>query len=695
MMAAADELCVKSPCSSAAWKLLGVALMSSGRDGLLQLERSLELDATDVDTLNNLGNACRVVVGQQHRAEGYYLRAIRIRPKLPEPHFNLAGLYLAEERWPEAEREYRAAIELRPEYADAFNNLGLVLQAQQRPDDAARAWEHTIKLRPTSAEAYYNLANVEVLRHETTRAIQYFEKALEYRQHYAEAANNLGSAYQDAGDHVRAAQSFRRAIEINPMLSEGHNNLGLSLQRLDQLGDAELHLKRAIELRPTNHDTYSGLGSVYITMGRLSDAAEQFRHALIIRPDFIGAHHNLIFALDMLPDTTEAYWERARWNECVTRNAPEYRHHVRESGAKIRIGYVSGDFRAHSAVSAFGAVFLNHDLSEFEIYAYSNYTGADDGLTAILKLKSTAWCNISRMSDLTAIERIRNDHIDILVDLSGHTSGNRLGIFANRAAPVQITAWGYATGTGLNEMDVFLADQVLVPESERRLITEQIIDVPCVACAYFSEAFPDIAPTEHAGVVFGSLNRITKISDEAFVAWCVILRTVPNSRMIMKAPELSDPACAAMVRLKFGDLADRVELRGRSTWFEHVRTYNEIDVVLDPFPHGGGVTTMESLIMGVPTISLRWPTVVGRVSASILTTAGFSEWVVDTVEKYIVLARSVAPRDRNEVRKQFYASPVGDQVAYVQAIEDVYRKVLDTTIVSGYPHHLRATAPKI
>ena len=353
----------------------------------------------------------------------------------------------------------------------------------------------------------------------------------------------------------------------------------------------------------------------------------------------------------------------------------------------LRLGYVSADFRTHSAARVFGGMLTQYDRSQFEVFAYSNYKGKDDEITELFRKSVTVWRNIAGLSDDEVAKLIREDRIDILVDLSGHSAGNRLLVFARKPAPIQITAWGYATGTGMRAMDVFFTDPVMVPPQEKQYFTEEIRYLPSVVGSFFTEKLPDVneLPALSDGVVtFGSFNRLVKVSEEAYRAWAKVLLAMPRSKLILKAQELNNASARERVAgyfTKAGVAADRIIMLKGSSWHEHMQTYNQIDLALDPFPHGGGVTALEGLVMGVPVINLRWPTMTGRLSASIMTTLGLPDWIAETQEEYVDLAIQKATdlqslsTLRQKLRSTFTSSVIGDQAAYARAVEKEYRQL--------------------
>jgi predicted O-linked N-acetylglucosamine transferase (SPINDLY family) len=329
----------------------------------------------------------------------------------------------------------------------------------------------------------------------------------------------------------------------------------------------------------------------------------------------------------------------------------------------------------------------SYDRTEFDVYAYSNLMGKTDDLTELFKRSVTVWRDIGGLSDDAVAQIIREDRIDILVDLSGHTAGNRLLVFARKPAPIQISAWGYAAGTGLKAMDVLLIDPVMVPAEDQQYFTEQIRYLPCAVGAFFTDPFPglnQLPALSDAVVTFGSLNRLAKVSAQTYSAWSQVLKSVPRSRLVLKARELSDAATRERVAgyfSKAGIAEERIIMLGKSSWYEHMQAYHQIDIALDPFPHGGGITALEGLMMGVPVVTLRWPTLPGRLSASIVTTLGLADWIAETPEEYLSLAiqkstdlNSLATL-RGQLRGILTSSVLGDQNAYARAAEQEYRQL--------------------
>ena len=390
--------------------------------------------------------------------------------------------------------------------------------------------------------------------------------------------------------------------------------------------------------------------------------------------------------------------ERRKWDEAHA--APLWQDPVhandRSPTRRLRVGYVSGDLKEHSASKTFVGILTQYDRSQFDVYAYSNFTGKGDGFTERFKQGVTVWRDIGHLSDEAVANLIREDRIDILVDLSGHSAGNRLLVFARKPAPIQVTGWGYGTSTGMRAMDVFFTDPVLVPPEDKRYFTEEVRYQSSVWASYSIESFPEVnaLPALSEGVItFGSFNRLAKVSEEAYRAWAEVLLALPGSRLMLKTPELEDAANRERIAGHFtqaGVAPQRIIMQGKTPWTEHVQAFNQVDIALDPFPHGGGVTTLEGLMMGVPVITLRWPSIAGRISASIMTGLGLTGWIAESAEQYVEIAVQKA-RDIDSLAalrgrlRSLVTSAIGDQEAYVRSVEQEYRQLWQRWCASASP----------
>ena len=328
--------------------------------------------------------------------------------------------------------------------------------------------------------------------------------------------------------------------------------------------------------------------------GRTADAVDAYRQSLALNPASPVAHSGLIFSLDLLPGMLqEARAERRRWNERfgqAWRDRPAAHPNDPDPERPLRVGYVSADFYHHSASMVFMPILRAHDHAQVRVYCYSGAT-VSDAITEEARALADVWHDVAHLSDDALEALIRSDEIDVLVDLSGHSAGNRLPVFARKPAPIQVTAWGYATGTGLETMDAFLIDRVVVPPHERAEYAEAIVELPSPICFERPAELPPISalPARSRGyVTFGTFNRLPKVSAGVRDAWAAVLNSVPGSRLVVKGG--AQDTESARQRL-VDDLAargvapERVTVLGHTTRLEHLAAHGEVDVVLDTFPH--------------------------------------------------------------------------------------------------------------
>jgi predicted O-linked N-acetylglucosamine transferase (SPINDLY family) len=380
--------------------------------------------------------------------------------------------------------------------------------------------------------------------------------------------------------------------------------------------------------------------------------------------------------------------ERRRWHEDHARKLAKHikpHSNSRDPGKKLRVGYVSADFRQHSACNVFAPMILGFDRAAFEVLCYSGVRN-EDAVTARLKQAATAWRSTIGVDDEKLVEQIRADGIDILVDLSGHSAGNRLPAFARKPAPVQLTAWGHATGTGLATMDYFLTDAVSVLPAERKLFAEKVVDLPCVLSYEAPSYVPEVGPLpalQEKVVTFGCLNRLEKVTDRVIRLWGKVMKGAPGSRLLVKDKVFADAALRQEFLRRAQEVGGiepgRVVLHGYSPHVEHLKVFHQVDIALDPFPQGGGVSTAEALWMGVPVVTLLGNTPPSRCTAAFLMSLGMKDWVAKTDDAYVRVALKMAgdlPRLaklRQELRARAAAAPWGDLPRYVRAVEEIYR----------------------
>lgn len=454
-------------------------------------------------------------------------------------------------------------------------------------------------------------------------------------------------------------------------------------QALYDAGDwdaCEPVIRRLLKAGLTQPLTYDALGSVAQFQGRMEMAIECFRKALSVDPGYVEARNRIIMILDALPETSpaQAARERAKW--WAQHGADRYARRRpplgdRDPNRPIRVGYVSADFQFHSAATVFHRIVTEHSET-FVPYLYSStpYTKYDQITNTYRAMPG--WRDVVDWPDILVAEKIRDDQIDVLVDLSNFTANNRLGVFASKPAPIQLTGFGYALATGFPCFDGVLTDRVVTPpgttEGEPPVYLPSVIDYQGTEGLPEANALPCL--TERP--TFGVFQRSLKINAQGIRLWARILERLPESRLIMKSHY--SPSLQSWIREHFGAQSAQVEIRGATSSYEHKLQYAEIDLCLDPFPQTAGVSGCDGLYMGVPMVTLLGDRAIQRTSASLLTNLGLTDFIATSEDAYVEKAVEWVTTRRDELaalrqalRATLVASPICS--GYTAAVEAVYR----------------------
>ena len=511
--------------------------------------------------------------------------------------------------------------------------------------------------------------------------------ALDPRQ--APAWSLLARIALDEKQPERALECYAQLLAIEPDEPDYLVNAAEISRRAGYLGGALELSERALSLRPRDGRAWQVRGSAMEELDRLDEALECLRHELELKPDNIEGHSNLLFLLsraDLLPPQ-QAAAEYRRWGELYADplSAAALPHaNSPEPDRPLRIGYVSADFRRHAMAYFVEPVLAQHERSTWSVYCYSNCTRPDD-VTQHLRGFAHEWRDIAALSDDAAAGLIREDRIDILVDLAGHTGGNRLLLFARRPAPVQMTWLGYWGGTGMAAMDYRITDRYADPEGEADShYREKLLRLPHSKWCYLPPAgMPacNALPAQSRGnVTFGSFCSFPRISSETMRAWAMLLRRMPGARLRM----IGAPGGESLDRMleifeAAGVYADRVDLVARLPFDAYLQQYLQVDIALDPFPMNGGTTTCEALWLGVPVVSRSGRSAVSRSGCSLLTNAGLPQLIADSWEGYVEIAVALATDLpalallRATLRQRLRASPLLDAQAFTHDLEALYR----------------------
>jgi len=505
----------------------------------------------------------------------------------------------------------------------------------------------------------------------------------------AEAALARAVAFFTQGRLEEAVAACRQGLVIAPTQSALHNNLALALRRLGRTSEAIDAFETAIAHDGRNVEAMSNLADTLRGAGRMSEALALYRRALAVAPGHVDVRANFLMTLQYATDVAprEITEEHRRWGELFA-NTPRHDHgaRARDEGKRLRVGYLSPDFRAHSVAWFLDGILRGHDAQEVEVFGYAD-VARPDGTTARFATQVHAWRNVHALDDVTLAARIAEDEIDVLVELAGHTERSRLGVMARRPAPVQVTYLGYPCTTGLAAIDYRIVDALTDPPGSEALSTETLVR-PAPGFLVYAPPWdaPEVAPlpAARAGVVtFGSFNATSKLNDDVLATWAALLARVPDSRLLLKGLPFADDAVCARFRNSFatrGIAPERVLLRPFAQGREaHLATYGEIDVALDTFPYNGTTTTCEALWMGVPVVTLAGAAHAGRVGLSLLTQVGRTAWIADTRDAYVEIAAALAAArgalgtERATLRETVRASGLTDGPGFTRALERFYR----------------------
>jgi protein O-GlcNAc transferase len=574
------------------------------------------------------------------------------------------------------------ALSLRPDLGEAWRSVGLLLREQGEATGAAECFELALLADPQGSREHAHRA-------EPRRAGR--RGPARPRLPTATTARllaALGTTLVRTGPFEPAIALFRRSLELEPELAPAHANLGAALLQCARLDDAITSLRKALAIRPEDAASYLNLGSALIRAARHAEALDAFRQAIALKPGDPSFHSHLVGNLHYAPgvDAGGLLEEARAWDRChglplaatITPHTND-----RSPDRRLRVGYVSPDFREHAQRFFTLPLLAHHDREQFEIFGYSNVPEPDD-VTLRIRSHVHHWRDLSAMDDAEAAECIREEGIDILVDLAMHTDRNRLPLFARKPAPVQVCWLAYPGVTGLSAMDYRLTDRFFDPPgADGASGPEQPVRLPdSFWCFDPLTREPEVAPL-HAKkmghVRFGCLNGFCKINEPLLELWARVLRATESSRLVVVAPPGESRERTQKSFARHGIDASRIELLGSRPRPEYLALYHDIDVALDPVPFSGGTTSLEALWMGVPVVTLVGATVAGRGGYSLAMNLGLPELVARSDDEYVAIAAGLA-RDldrlaelRAGLRGRLESSPLMDVPRFARGIEAAFR----------------------
>ena len=635
--------------------------------------------------------------GNLEEARAAYNKVLKKRPNHFDAWHMLGVCEINSRNYEAAVRPLKRALLLDSQSAAAHSDLGIALKALRRYDDALASFDSAIALKPDLADAFHNRGNLLIELGRLAEALTGFDRAIAINPQHVQAWKSRGNALLGLDGFTDAMASYDRALALAPDDAGAWTGRGEMLRRLGRLDEALACSDKALSINPEIPEAWLLRASILLAKGKVTDSVAACQRALAIRPDYakaftqLGQCHaqqgdaetavscfdrslaikpddeitlsNRIFALDFSGDGDFARHQAARsewWRQIGSRisaQRPPQHDNDRDPARRIVLGYVSAEFRQRSAAHSFRPVLENHDKTRFEIICYSG-SPTEDAVTHSFRQVADRWRDASQWSDDQLADCIRADKVDILIDLSGHTDGNRLRTFARKPAPIQVTAWGHATGTGLPTIDYLFSDPVVVPAEVRHLLAEQVYDLPCAIIIEPPPAelrSPEPPVTSNGYVTYGVFNRVSRFSDAAIGVWARILQSDVTSRLLIKDHLITEVSIQSMLLEKFaahGIAPDRISLMGSTSREEHLAAYQRIDICLDPFPHGGGVSSWEALHMGVPVVTRLGNGIAGRSGGAILSAIGMTDWIATDDDQYVDIALRSTPDRLRTIRRE-------------------------------------------
>ena len=664
--------------------------------------------------------ACR---GKHSLAEEHFREAITQQPDNAQLHFAAGNELRHLGNFTEAARHYEKAIALDSDYFGAYCNLGAALRELHQTEKALSCFKQAVALQPDSVEALYNCAmaysdagqlnnahkcltealnlrpNMTILlvqaanfylrQQRIDNAIELLTNALSIEPGSVEILNGLGNCALAKDDSEQAKEYYMQALQIKPDFADAHYNMGVLLRQWHRLDEAVKSFSRAIEFKPSHTAPKVNLAETLQLMGETDESETVLKQVLISDPLNTAAQHALLVSMNYNPryryiNVINAHLE---WADAV--NIPSLNREWPNDpnpDRPLKIGYLSPDFCNHPAAHFLEPIISGHNRQQFEVFCYVQMT-REDFRTERFKNNCDHWDEINNYTDEEVVNRIATDGIDILVDTAGHLSGNRIGIFARKAAPLQISGIGYPCSTGLKTIDYRLTDFILNPPTIPDITPEQPLAIEPAFCCYMPpDELPAVSslPAEKNGfVTFGSLHTTARLNEEVITVWSSILSAIPNARLLICRTTLT-PSVTTRLSGWFSEAGvdlSRITFCNQIPEEGHLTVYNQIDISLDTFPWSGHTTACESLIMGVPVLTVNGDRPAARMVQSVLNCVGMSKCIAaseaDLPKTAAALSEDISALTevRSSLRETVLSSRLCDAPGYVATLENAYRTV--------------------
>ncbi len=591
----------------------------------------------------------------------------------------------ADGRLAEAEAAYRQLMKIGDVRPAVLHWLGMVLYQTGHVDEALPLLRRSVDESPESAEFNANFGGVLNALGRSSEGLPYSRRSVEMAPKSPKARYNLGAVLESLGKYEEALAEQNVAVELDPSYAHAHTGRGNVLRKLGRATEATTAHRRAIELRPEFADAYNNLAKVLMEVGDVPGTLNCYRKLVDLRPDHAGYHSNLVALMHYADwhSPSELFEEARRWAarhaEPLTAKAP--RPCPTPCAEKLTIGYLSEDFREHPVGRLMEPVIERLDRRRFRVVCYCDVSRPDE-ITARIRQKADVWREVAGTSHESLARQISADHVDILVDTTGHFGNNRLSVFARRPAPVQVSHFGYCGTTGMSAIHWRLTDAHSDPPgTTEHLHTEKLLRLPDTTWCYrpIGET-PDVGPLPALStgyITFCCLNNLIKITERVLATWSRVLDRVRGSRLLLLS-KFKDNELFARRLERCGIPLARVDLLGQGNPAEYLEYFNRADIALDPFPFNGDNTTCDALWMGVPVVTLAGEMFCSRRGVSHLRAIGLTSLIASSPDSYINIASSLAldldrlALVRSGLRSMMETSPLTDAAQFTRNLEAAY-----------------------
>jgi len=729
------KLITQQPLSVTLWNLLGAASKNLGKteESIRSFKKVIELNPKYADGHNNLGVVLQEK-GDLDESIKCFNKAMSLKPNYSQAYNNAGIVYQKKGKLSLAAKYTKRAIFFNPNYFEAYNNLATITQDQGKFNQAIEYFNKAISLNPSYSEAYYNLGLAFSKLNEFDSAIKSYKKALSLKPNYSEACNGLAAIISQQGKLDEAIKLFNKAISLKPNYSEAYFNIGIVFKKLNRLDEAIDSYKKAINLKPNYVESFYNIATIFQEQGKLDEAIDYYDKALLIRPDYEKAqaqklhqkakicdwknfqqdkelHSKLGTLKKHVPPFTMLFFEDDARNhylrsklyakkKYLQKQIPFDKKNKISKNERLRIGYFSADLQNHATMYLASKIFENYNKKKFEIYVYSFGKSLEhDKVREKLKKSVDVFKDVTSLNDKDIAMLAREDQIDIAIDLKGYTKNSRTGIFAYRAAPIQINFLGYPGTMGAKFFDYIIADLTLIPETKKNLYSEEIIYLPHT-----------YQPTSHSSIildktftksemnlpnhcfVFCCFNNSYKVSPNEFNIWMRILNKVENSVLWLIGSNKWVKQNLKTEAEKHGISCNRLIFANHLSHSDHLARLKLADLFLDTFNVNAHTTASDALWAGLPVVTKLGKSFVSRVAGSLLKAIGLPELVTENEKDYesLIIDLALNPDKLLKIKEKLLinriSQPLFDSEMYTRHLENAFKQ--------AYEHHINGIMPK-